>query len=87
MTDKLNYQVGQLEDKVGELNKELDDLTQQVNVTEKSLLTLKGEVTIVEQSVDSIKNSITWLFKITSAGLVTVIIAWIVAGGLSVNSL
>jgi len=84
MTDKLNYQVDQLTSKVDLLHAELDALDEQVTSVEKNLLILKGEATVVEKSVASITTSTNWLFKIVSAGFVTAVIGWIIAGGLSV---
>lgn len=82
MTDKMIYQVEQLEDKVKRLHEELVSLNTQVIAVEKNLLVLKGEATLVEKEVTSMSTKSGWLYKIVTAGFVTSIIAWIVAGGL-----
>ena len=83
MTDKMIYQVEQLEDKVKRLHEELVSLNTQVIAVEKNLLVLKGEATLVEKEVTSMSTKSGWLYKIVTAGFVTSIIAWIVAGGLA----
>ena len=82
MTDKLIYQVDQLEEKLKQLHTEFDDLNAQVIEVEKNLLVLKGEATQVGQSVKTMKEKSGWLYKIITAGFVSAIIGWIVAGGL-----
>jgi len=83
MTDKMTYQVDQLEDKVKRLHEELLTLNTQVIAVEKNLLVLRGEATLVEKEVTSMASKSGWLYKIITAGFVTAIIAWIVAGGLA----
>ena len=83
MTDEMNYQVDQLEDKVKRLHEELITLNAQVIAVEKNLLVLRGEATLVEKEVTSMASKSGWLYKIITAGFVTSIIAWIVAGGLA----
>tara|TARA_R110002126_G_scaffold10818_1_gene49355 strand:- start:3153 stop:3407 length:255 start_codon:yes stop_codon:yes gene_type:complete len=82
MTDKLIYQVDQLEEKLKKLHTEFDDLNAQVIEVEKNLLLLKSEAASVEQSVKTMKDKSGWLYKIITAGFVSAIIGWIVAGGL-----
>ena len=82
MDDKLNYQVGELDDKVKRLHSELDTLNQQVIAVEKNILILKGEATIVEQAVTTMTKNSGWLYKVITAGFVTAIITFVVAGGL-----
>ena len=82
MTDKLIYQVDQLEEKLKKLHSEFDDLNAQVIEVEKNLLLLKSEAASVEQSVKTMKDKSGWLYKIITAGFVSAIIGWIVAGGL-----
>ena len=81
-SEKLAYQVDQIAEKVDKLNKEIDALDSQVNVVEKSLLVVQGNSQVLEKTVDAITNRASWLFKVITAGVVTAIIAWIVAGGL-----
>ena len=83
MTDKLIYQVDQLEDKLKQLHAEFDDLNSQVTQVEKNLLVLKGEAVVVEQAVKSMTNKSGWLYKIVTAGFVSALIGWIIAGGLA----
>jgi len=92
--DKLIDQVNQVEknvlvlcallEKVKALQGVVDTLNNQVNLVEKNLLVLKGEASVVEQAVDSITSNTGWLYKIITAGFVTAIIGWVVAGGLVV---
>ena len=81
-SEKLAYQVDQIAEKVEKLNKEIDALDSQVNVVEKSLLVVQGNSVVVEKTVDAITNRASWLFKVITAGVVTSVIAWVVAGGL-----
>ena len=81
-SEKLTYQVDQIAEKVTQLNKEIDALDNQVNVVEKSLLVVQSNSVSVEKTVDAITNRASWLFKVITAGIVTSIIAWVVAGGL-----
>tara|TARA_R110002096_G_scaffold177116_1_gene353565 strand:- start:182 stop:439 length:258 start_codon:yes stop_codon:yes gene_type:complete len=81
-SEKLAYQVDQIAEKVEKLNKEIDALDGQVNVVEKSLLVVQGNSVVLEKTVEAITSRASWLFKVITAGVVTAIIAWIVAGGL-----
>tara|TARA_R110002124_G_scaffold76371_1_gene204667 strand:- start:323 stop:577 length:255 start_codon:yes stop_codon:yes gene_type:complete len=83
MTDKLIYQVDQMEEKLRRLHSELDVLNSQVTAVEKNLLVIKGEAAAVEHAVDSLTSSNGWILKITSAGFVAAFIGWIVAGGMA----
>jgi len=82
MDDKLNYQVSEMEDKLKRLTAELDILNLQVIAVEKNILILKGEATVVEQAVATMTKNSGWLYKVITAGFVTAIIGFVVAGGL-----
>ena len=82
MTDKLIYQVDQLEDKLKKLHSEFDELNSQVTEVEKNLLVLKGEAAGVEDAVKSMRDKSGWLYKVLTAAAASAIIGWVVAGGL-----
>jgi len=83
MSDKLIYQVDQLEEKLARLHSEFDELNKQVTKVEKNLITLKGETQVVEKAVTSINSNTGWVVKVILAGFITAFTAWIVSGGLS----
>ena len=82
MTDKLNYQVDQLELKVRQLHSELDALNDEFRTVEKDLLQVKGEASAVGSTVDGIVETRGWVFKAIASLLIAAIVSWVIGGGL-----
>ena len=82
MTDKLNYQVDQLELKVRQLHSELDALNDEFRTVEKDLLTVKGEASAVGSTVDGIVETRGWFLKAIAALFIAAIVSWVIGGGL-----
>ena len=82
MTDKMNYQVDQLELKVRQLHSELDLLNIEFRNVEKELLTMKGEASAVGSTVDGMVETRGWAFKAVASVLIAAVVAWVIGGGL-----
>lgn len=82
MTDKMNYQVDQLELKVRQLHSELDLLNVEFRNVEKDLLTMKGEASAVGNTVDGMVETRGWAFKAVASVFIAAVIAWVIGGGL-----
>lgn len=82
MTDKMGYQVDQLENKLRQLHIELDELHDEFRTVEKDLLTLKGTTFAVSTTVDGIVETRGWAFKAMVTVMVAAVVAWVTGGGL-----
>ena len=83
MDSKIPYQLEMLEARYTTLQEKLDTITAQVVTAEKSLIVLEGKSAVVEKALGGIQSKSGWLYKIITAGFITAIIGWIVAGGLA----
>jgi len=82
MSDKIVYQVDQLEGKVRQLHAELDELNDEFRTVEKDLLTLKGSTVAVTTTVDGIVETRGWVFKAVASVIIAAVVAWVIGGGL-----
>ena len=82
MTDKIAYQVDQLDIKFRQLHGELDKLNDEVREVERDIIKMKGKAVAVEGTVDGMVETRGWVFKTIAGLLIAAVFYWIIGGGL-----
>jgi len=82
MTDKMAYQVDQLDIKFRQLHSELDKLNDEVREVEKEIIAMQGKAVAVEGTVDGIVEMRVWVIRTVLGLIIAAVGAWIIGGGL-----
>jgi len=82
MTDKIAYQVDQLDLRFRQLHGELDKLNDEVREVEKEIIAMQGKAVAVEGAVDGIVETRVWVFRTVLGLIIASVGAWIMGGGL-----
>jgi len=82
MTDKIAYQVDQLDLRFRQLHDELDELNDEVREVEKDIIAMKGKAVAVEGAVDGIVETRVWVLRAFLGVIIAAVGSWIMGGGL-----
>ena len=82
MTDKMTYQVDQLDIRFRQLHGELDKLNDEVREVEKEIIAMQGKAVAVEGAVDGIVETRLWVFRAFLGVIIAAVGSWIMGGGL-----
>ena len=82
MTDKLNYQVDHLDQKVKDMHLKLESLKDEVNELDKELGHIKKDGTQVADKVKEIVKAKSWVLRTIGGAFITAVALWVIGGGL-----